>query len=151
PTYTCITPGSRLDGRGGVRQSHTPPRHAPRPAEENSRSDARLLPHLEGLDDVADLDVAVADPDTALEALADLGRVILEPAERGHREVVGDDHTVTDQPRLAVAVDRAGLDHRTGDVVDTRHLEDLADLRRAELDLFELGLEHALEGRFDFL
>ncbi len=30
-------------------------------------------------------------------------------------------------------------------------LEDLADLRRAELDLLVLRLEHALEGRLDLL
>src|SRR5262249_26984639 len=107
-----------------------------RPAREGS--DARLLPHLEGLDNVTDLDVVVADADTALEALADLGRVVLEAPQRRHGEVVGDHHAVPDQPRLAVAVDRAGLDHRAGDVADARHPEDLADLRRAELRLLEL-------------
>src|SRR6202043_2424942 len=45
-------------------------------------SGARLLPHLERLDDITDPDVVVAEPDAALEALADLGRVILEPAQR---------------------------------------------------------------------
>ena len=38
-----------------------------------------------------------------------------------------------------------------GDVADPRHPEDLADLGGAELDLLELGLEHALEGRLDLL
>src|SRR5262249_33803928 len=108
-------------------------------------SAARLLPHLEGLDDVLDLDVVVADADTALVALAPLGHVSLEPAQRLDGEVVGDHHAVPDQPRLAVAVDRAGADDAAGDVADPRHPEDLADLGGAELDLFELGLEHALE------
>src|SRR5690242_16911662 len=112
---------------------------------------AGLLAHLEGLDDVVDLDVLVAEPDTALEAVPDLGDVVLLPAERGHGEVVGDHDTLADQPRLAVAVDRAGLDHRAGDVADARHLEDRADLRGAELDLLELRLQHALEGRLDLL
>src|SRR5580658_7343070 len=72
-----------------------------------ARSAPRLLPHLEGLDRVGDPDIAVADADTALVALADIGRVLLEPAQRVHRQVVGDHHAVPDQPRLAVAVDRA--------------------------------------------
>src|SRR5579863_1826093 len=110
-----------------------------------------LLPHLEGLDRVADPDVVVADADAALEALADLGRVVLEPAQRLHRQVVGDDHAVPDQPRLGVAVDRAGTDDAAGDVADPGHPEDLPDLRRAELHLFEHGLEHALERGLDLL
>src|SRR5271169_4042893 len=111
----------------------------------------RLLPHLEGLDRVFDAQIAVADADTALEALADLGRVVLEPAQRVDREVVGDHHAVPDQPRLAVAVDRPGTDDAPGDVPDPRHPEDLPDLRRAELDLLELGLEQALERGLDLL
>src|SRR5690606_3870064 len=105
-------------------------------------SAAGLLPHLERLDDVSDPDVVVADADTALEALADLGRVVLEPAQGRHREVVGDDDTVADEPRLAVAHDRARADQATGDVADPRHPEDLADLGGAELDLLELRLQH---------
>src|SRR5580693_1116320 len=85
------------------------------------RLDPRLLSHLEGLDRVLDPDVAVADADAALVALADFGRVILEPAQRVHREVVGDHHAVPDQPRLAVAVDRSGADDAAGDVADARH------------------------------
>src|SRR5207248_1683750 len=76
---------------------------------------------------------------------------LLEPAQRIHRQVVGDHHAVPDQPRLAAAVDRAGADDAAGDVADPRHPEDLPDLRRAELRLLELGLEHALERRFDLL
>src|SRR5215467_6596133 len=73
-------------------------------------SGSRLLPHLERLDHVADLDVVVADADAALEALADLGRVVLEPAQRVDGEVVRDHHAVADQAGLAVAGDRAGPD-----------------------------------------
>ena len=66
--------------------------------------DPRLLPQLERLDDVVDLDVVErTKPDTALEALANLGRVILEPLQRLDREVVGDDRAVANQPGLAVA------------------------------------------------
>jgi dye decolorizing peroxidase len=44
---------------------------------------ARLLAHLEGLDHVADLDVVEGpEVDAALEALADLGDVVLEPPQR---------------------------------------------------------------------
>src|SRR3954468_3067705 len=97
---------------------------------------ARLLAHLERLDDVLDLDVVERpQADTALVALADLGRVVLEPAEGLHRQIVGDHGTVTHETRLRVAHDRAAAHQRTGDVADLRHPEDLADLRRAELDL----------------
>src|ERR1700761_9218358 len=95
------------------------------------RSGPRLLPHLEGLDRVLDPEVVVADPDTALVALADLGRVVLEPAQRVHREVVGDDHPVPDDPRLAAAVNRAGPHDAARDVADLRYPEDLPDLRGA--------------------
>src|ERR1700726_1920768 len=111
----------------------------------------RLLPHLEGLDRVLDAQIAVTDADTALVALADLGRVVLEPPQRVHREVVGDDNAVPDQPRLAVAVDRSGADDAPGDVPDPRDPEHLPDLRRAELDLLELWLEQALERGLDLL
>src|SRR5271165_1747117 len=114
-------------------------------------SGPRLLPQLERLDHVIDLDVAVADPDAALEALPDLGRIVLEPAQGLDGEVVGDNHAVPDQPGLAVPGDRAGPDDTAGHVADPRHPEDLADLRGAELRLLEDWLEHALERGFDFL
>src|SRR3712207_653981 len=115
-------------------------------------SRARLLAYLEGLDDVLELDVVERpETDTALVALADLGHVVLEATQRLDGEVVGDDHAVADQPGLRVPVDRPAADDGTGDVADARHPEDLADLRRAELDLLVLRLEHALEGRLDLL
>src|SRR3954469_22445224 len=78
---------------------------------------ARLLPHLEGLDGIADLDVVERpEPDTALEPFADLGGVVLEPPQRLHREVAVDDDAVADQPGLGVAPDGAGTHDRTGDV-----------------------------------
>src|SRR6266700_5699129 len=116
-----------------------------------TRSGPRLLPQLEGLDGVADPDVVVTDSDTAFVALADLGRVLLEPAQRVHRQVVGDHHAVPDQPRLAAAADQATAHDGPGDVADPRHPEDLPDLRGAELDFLELGLEHALERGLDLL
>src|SRR5205085_7731508 len=73
------------------------------------------------------------------------------PPERLDREVVGDHDAVPDQPRLAVAVDRAGPDDAAGDVAHPRHPEDLPDLRGAELGLLELRLEHALERGLDLL
>src|ERR1700733_9848215 len=111
----------------------------------------RLLAQLERLDRVTDLQVVVADADTALEAFPDLGRVILEPAQRIDGQVVRDNHAVPDQPGLAVARDRAGPDDAARDVADPRHPEDLPDLGGAELNFLEDRLQHALERRLDFL
>src|SRR3954454_817943 len=83
---------------------------------------ARLLAHLEGLDDVLDLDVVERpQADTALVALSDLGDVVLEPAQRLDGQVVGDDDAVADQPGLRVTADRAATDDGTRDVADERH------------------------------
>src|SRR3954451_8244136 len=88
------------------------------------------LAHLEGLDDVALLDVLeVPQHQTALEALADLGGVVLLPLERGQVEVVGDDGAVADHPHLGVASDHATGHHAAGDVADLRRAEDRTDLR----------------------
>src|SRR3954453_15892260 len=115
-------------------------------------SGARLLLHLEGLDDVVDLDVVVvAERDTALETFTHLGDVVLEPAQTRDRDVVGDHGAVPDEPGLGVADDRAGADDAAGDVADLARAEHLADLRSAELHLFELRLEHALERALDIL
>src|SRR5208282_1113047 len=108
-------------------------------------SGAGLLPHLERLDDVVDTNVVVAEADTALEALANLGRIVLEPAQRVDREAARDHHAVADQAGLAVAGDRAGADDAAGHVADSRHPEDLPDLSRAQLDFLEDGLQHAPE------
>src|SRR3954449_10215577 len=136
----------------GAAPSPAPPRACERRGGRGPFSVARLLAHLEGLDDVLDLDVVERpQADTALVALADLGDVVLEPAQRIDGQVVGDDDAVADQPGLRVTDDRAATDDRTRDVADARHPEDLADLRRAELDLLVLRLEHALEGRLDLL
>src|SRR3954463_15753791 len=136
----------------GAAPSPVPPRACGGRGGRGPFSVARLLAHLEGLDDVLDLDVVERpQADTALVALADLGDVVLEPAQRLDGQVVGDDDAVADQPGLRVTDDRAATDDRTRDVADARHPEDLADLRRAELDLLVLRLEHALEGRLDLL
>src|SRR4051812_39702681 len=106
----------------------------------------RDLLHLEGLDDVALLDVLVVPQDqTTLEALADLGRVVLLALQRSQVEVVRHDGAVADQPYLGVAPDHAAGDHAARDVADLRRAEDRTDLRLAEGRLLELGLEHALE------
>src|SRR4051795_6907241 len=116
----------------GAAPSRAPPRACEGRGGRGPFSVARLLAHLEGLDDVLDLDVVErSEADTALVALADLGDVVLEPAQRLDGEVVGDDGAVSDQPGLGVPVDRAAAHDRTGDVADPRHAEDLADLRRA--------------------
>src|SRR5690606_33073350 len=106
---------------------------------------------LEGLDHVADLDVGVRDHDTALEAFADLGHVVLLPAQREHVEVVRHDRAVAHQPDLRVAPDDARRDHAARDVaaLDLAGAEDLADLGLTELTLLVDRLEHALEGRLD--
>src|SRR4051812_27328838 len=113
---------------------------------------ARLLTHLERLDDVVDLDVVERpETDTALVALPDLGRVVLEATQRLDGQVVRDHGAVADEAGLGVADDRAAAHQRTGDIADLRDTEDLADLRGAQLHLFVLGLEHALERGLDLL
>src|SRR5215212_8498762 len=115
-------------------------------------SGPRDLPHLEGLHDVALLDVlVVAQDQTALEALADLGGVVLLPLQRGQVEILGHDGAVADQAHLGVAADHSAGDHAAGDVADLRGAEDRADLRLAESLLLELRLEHALERGLDLL
>src|SRR5215469_17270150 len=91
PTYTAASLG----------------RHQP-------RSVPRLLSHLVGLDHVLDLDVAVTDADAALVALADLGHVLLEPAQRLHAEVLRHHDAVADQACLAAAGDDARTDDAAG-------------------------------------
>src|ERR1700710_1579506 len=84
----------------------------------------RLLAQLERLDHVIDLDVVErAQPDAALEALADLGRVLLEPLERAHGEVVRHHRAVPHQPGLGVAPDLARPHQTAGHVADPRHPE----------------------------
>src|SRR5207302_3809708 len=111
-----------------------------------------LLPQLEGLNDVVDLDVVVvAERYTALEPFADLSRIVLEPPEAGDGDVVRHDDAVADQPRLRVTDDGAAPHDATGDVADLGRPEHLADLGSAELRLLELRLEHALERALDVL
>src|SRR5699024_9787418 len=71
--------------------------------------------------------------------------------QRLHREVLGDDHALADEPGLAVAPDQATADDRTGDVADLGHLEDLADLGAADLNLLVDGLEETLDGGLDLV
>src|SRR4029079_924649 len=89
--------------------------------------------------------------DAALEALADLGDVVLEPAQAGDLDVLGDADPVAGDPRPGAALDLAAAHDRAGDVAELAAAEDLADLRGAELDLLELRLEHALEGLLDLV
>src|SRR3954465_13294057 len=63
----------------------------------------RLLAHLEGLDHVADLRRAeAAQGQTPLEALADLGGVVLEPPQRADRDVLGHHDALAQDARLGV-------------------------------------------------
>src|SRR4029450_13609404 len=99
----------------------------------------RLLAHLEGLDHVADLRGAEAGQrQTALEALADLGGVVLEPLERADRDVVRHHDALAQHARLRVAADDAGPDQAAGDEADLGRAEHLTDLRRALPQLFVL-------------
>src|SRR5665811_691789 len=124
---------------------------ASQPAHQGERrSGTRDLAHLVGLDDVANPDVVEAtEVDAALEALANLGHVVLETTQTGDLDALADDGTVTEDPRLGAALDLAGADQRTGDVTELGGLEDLAHLGGAQLDLFVLRLEHALERCLD--
>src|SRR4051794_38022610 len=126
-------------------------------ADALASSGPDLLAGLDRLDLVADLDVVdPAESDARLEVRADLGDVVLEPAQRLDRQVVPDDHAVADHPRLRVARDHAAADQHTRDVAELRRAEDLPDLGETRLDLLELRLQHALqrvlhvlEGRVD--
>src|SRR6266536_1781437 len=125
---------------------------APGPVVATYRSAARLLTHLERLDDVLDLDVVEpTQRDAALEALTDLGRVVLEPPQRGDRRVFGDHRTVADDPGAGVAPDETGAHQAAGDDADLRGAEHLAHLGGAELRLLVLGLEQTLERGLDLL
>src|SRR5688572_30487793 len=110
-------------------------------------SASRLLDELGGLDLVADLDVVeLAETDTGLEVRAHLGDVVLEATQRLDGQAIRDDDAVADDASLRVARDRPGADDDTGDVAELGGAEHLADLGHTRLDLFELRLEHALEG-----
>src|SRR5205823_14289608 len=101
----------------------------PTSAGTGPTSGARLLAQLVRLDHVVDLDVVErAETDAALEALADLRRVVLEPSQRLDRQVVRRDRAVADEPRLGVAHDRAVSDQAAGDVAELRRAEHLAHL-----------------------
>src|SRR5699024_6922962 len=131
-----------------------PPGHgrAPRGRPADPGSDARLLLHLVGGDEVLELEVVVrAQVDTALVPVTHLGDIVLKATQSGHLDVLGDHHPVAGDARLRTAPDDAAAHDRTGDVAELGGAEDLADLRRAELDLLVLRLEHALEGGLDLV
>src|SRR4051794_38765012 len=128
------------------------PRRSPAPRARPVASAAGLLAQLERLDDVLVLDVVVRpQSDAALEALADLGDVVLEPPQRVDEEIVVDHDARPQQPRLRVPPDLARPDDAAGDVAELAAPEDLADLSRPELDLLVLRLEHAAQGGLDVL
>src|SRR4051812_40414769 len=78
---------------------------------------ARLLTHLERLDDVVDLDVVERpQTDTALVALADLGRVVLEAAQRLDGQVVRATAPAPIRPGLGVGDDLPPPPHRAAAV-----------------------------------
>jgi hypothetical protein len=89
------------------------------------------------------------ETDTALEALADLGRVVLEPAQRLDGEVVGHHDAVADQTGLGVAADLAAA-HREPAMLPNLEERKISRISEcAELDLLVLRLEHALERGLD--
>src|SRR5262249_13059045 len=101
---------------------------------------------LEGLDDVADLDVLVpVEPDAALESLLDLRDVVLEAPQRAHLALV--DHAVVAEQSYR----RRTRDHSLRDVAarhdaELRDLEGVADLGAAARDFLQRRLEQALHG-----
>src|SRR5690606_25609127 len=102
-------------------------------------------------DRVALLDVVVTQGQTTLEALADLGDVVLLPPQRRDLEVVADDHAVAQQPSIGVATHQTVGDHAAGDVAEPAGPEDGPDLGAAEVDLLVLRLQQALQRRLDLL
>src|SRR5690606_21278665 len=134
------------------RGNPAPPPTKPPSDQQRPGSVARLLLHLVRLDDVADLDVVVVtEADTALESFADLGDVILDPAQRRDVEVLGHHDPVPDQPGRGVAPHDTTGHHAPGDVADPRGAEHFADLGGPERALLVLRLEHALERGLDLL
>src|SRR5699024_6474904 len=70
-------------------------------APGRSRSDAGLLLHLVGGDEVLELQVVVrAQVDAALVALADLGDIVLEASQTGDLDVLGDHRALAGDARL---------------------------------------------------
>src|SRR5699024_4284179 len=117
-----------------------------------SGSAAGLLLHLVGGDEVLELEVVEGPQvDAALVALADLGDIVLVASQTGDLDVLRDDLAATGDAGLRPALDEAAAHDRAGDVAELGGAEDLADLRRAELDLLVLRLEHALEGLLDLV
>src|SRR4051794_7598196 len=144
PTSRSIPPGPATTGTAPVAEAP-----GPLPCRKLR---AGLLPHLERLDDVVDLDVVEATQrDTALEALADLGRIVLEPPQRLDGGVLRHHRAVADDPRLGVAPDETGADQAAGDDADLRGAEHVAHFGAAELRLLVLGLEQPLERGLDLL
>src|SRR5699024_10737635 len=124
---------------------------APRGRPADPGSDARLLLHLVGGDEVLELEVVVrAQVDTALVPVTHLGDIVLEATQSGHLDVLGDHHPVAGDARLRTAPDDAAAHDRTGDVADLGAADDLADLRRAELAFLVLRLQHPLGGGLAF-
>src|SRR6266508_6472308 len=90
-------------------------RHASATHPRSSLKASGDLPDLEGLDDVALMDVLeVLEPDPALEALVHLPHVVLEPAEGADPSRVDDD-PVSDQPGLGSPCDLPAEHHAPGD------------------------------------
>src|SRR6056297_1443407 len=123
----------------------------PTGAGPEARSRSSDLDVLEGLDEIAGLEVLeVGQADTALEALADLTGIILETTQRTD-VALPDDRAVAQEAHLRTAGDHTGSHVATGDRADLRHTEDLAHLGFTGDLLFELGLEHADDGLLDVL
>src|SRR6516225_9164611 len=102
---------------------------------------SRDLLDLERLDHVADLHVLVAvEADAALEALLDLGDVVLEAPQRADLAFV-DDAVVAQQAELGAAWDDAFGDVAAGDDAELRNLEGVAHLGAAARDLLQRRLE----------
>src|SRR5262245_39474445 len=106
---------------------------------------------LEGLYDVADLDVLVpVESDAALESLLDLRDVVLEAPQGTHLALV--DHAVVPQEAHL----RRARDDALGDVAarhdsEFRNLEGVADLGAAARDFLQGGLEQAFHGLLDLV
>src|SRR5436190_1921694 len=122
-----------------------------RPSAIRSRQRRLQLLGLERFDHVADLDVLEPlDADAALEALPDLGHIVLEVPQRADLAFV--DHAVVAQEAHARgARDHAVDDHAAGDDADLRHLEGVAHFGAAPEDFMELRIEQADHRRLDLV
>src|SRR5581483_2808884 len=105
----------------------------------------------EGLDDVADFNVAViGDGDAAFHAVANFAGIIFE-ATQGADLSAEDNYVVAKQADLGIALDNAICNSATSNRADFRNTESLQYVGAALVRFFDRRLEQAAHGAFDLV